>query len=113
PMRKVFHRVLEQSSERNVVFGIRPEKIKIARDDEEKSNPAAVKMTLEVVEPMGNEMFVYLSSGTDTIIARISPQELPEPGQSVHVLFDPSGQHLFDAEAGEALPRIEQETMAA
>jgi multiple sugar transport system ATP-binding protein len=54
-------------------------------------------MSVDVVEQMGNEVIVYLKAGTDTLIARVPPQNAPHPGESVTVGFVPDQLHFFDA----------------
>src|SRR5213592_1232583 len=54
-----------------VTLGVRPEHITIG------SGP---KYTLDLVEPVGNEMFVYASNNGQTIVARVPPQDLPAIG---------------------------------
>jgi len=52
---------------------------------------------VEVVEQMGSEVIVYLKAGSDTLIARVPPQNAPRPGYSVTVGFAPGHLHFFDA----------------
>jgi multiple sugar transport system ATP-binding protein len=76
---------------RPVVLGVRPEGIVL-------ENGKALKAGVEVVEQMGNEVIVYLRAGSDTLIARVPPQNAPRPGDSVTVGFAPDHLHFFDAE---------------
>jgi multiple sugar transport system ATP-binding protein len=55
-------------------------------------------MSVDVMEQMGNEVIVYLKSGSETLIARVPPQNAPRPGDSVAVSFAPDHLHFFDAE---------------
>jgi multiple sugar transport system ATP-binding protein len=76
---------------RPVVLGVRPEGIVL-------ENGKALKAGVEVVEQMGNEVIVYLRAGSDTLIARVAPQNAPRPGDSVTIGFAPDHLHFFDAE---------------
>jgi len=58
-----------------------------------------------VVEPMGNEIFIYARGLDHSIVARVAPQELPEPGQPITLAMDISKLHFFDAESERALGR--------
>jgi multiple sugar transport system ATP-binding protein len=95
---------------RPVILGIRPEHI-YAQKASSGSELASVKTTIEVVEPVGNEIFVYFSSGTDMrFVARLAPSGLgfatdtpPRVGQEVELFFDTSKVHLFDKETEDAL----------
>ncbi len=79
-----------------VTLGIRPENISVATPD----SATAIAMTLDVVEPMGNEIVAYASAGGQHIVARLPPQELPEPGNPVGLDFDRSQLRYFDADSG-------------
>src|SRR5439155_17559346 len=60
-----------------MVLGIRPEHVGIG------TNGTSAKFTLDLVEPIGNEMFVYASAGTNHVVARVAPQELPQIGSPI------------------------------
>ena len=82
-----------------VTIGTRPENISRAADDAAN----AVTMNLDVVEPMGNEIVIYLSRDAQHVVARLVPQELPEPGNSVKLAFDQNKLHFFDSASGDVL----------
>ena len=101
-----------------VTLGIRPEDIAYAVGAHTADGSAAeVPLRLEVVEPMGREVIVYVRAGSaengdagETIVARLAPQALPEPGQALSLRFDLSKIHFFDAETGAALTADAVET---
>jgi multiple sugar transport system ATP-binding protein len=74
-----------------LVLGIRPEHVGIG---------GAAKFTLDLVEPIGNEVFVYASVGPTHVVARVAPQELPPIGNPISFSFDPVHLHFFDAATG-------------
>lgn len=54
---------------------------------------------MEVVEPMGNEIYVYFSTKPGSMyVSRISASEELEAGQEMEFVFDTSKVHLFDTE---------------
>ena len=59
--------------------------------------------TLEVLEPMGNELFLYLTTGKHPIVARVDVHETPEVGQKLDLIFDMSKAHFFDKDTEEAI----------
>ncbi len=77
-----------------LVLGIRPEHVGVGRDG------AAAKFTLDLVEPIGNEVFVYASAGANHVVARVAPQELPQIGGPIELSFNPAQLHFFDAQSG-------------
>jgi multiple sugar transport system ATP-binding protein len=89
---------------RRVVFGIRPEDIydRLFRNAPAK-NENAVKATVDVVEPMGSELYVYLKAGRTDVVARMPPQVKVQAGQEIEVVFDLERLHLFDEETGRSL----------
>ena len=81
---------------KEIVFGIRPEDI----IDPEYSMPgiigAPVKASVDVTELMGNEVFLYLVTGTKSFIARVDPRTSARVGQDIEVLFNMGNLHCFD-----------------
>ncbi len=79
-----------------ITLGIRPEHIyaeKLAGID----TLAPFKANIEVVEPVGNEIFVYFSTGTDSqYVARLATDTPPEVGKPFELFFDTSKIHFFD-----------------
>ncbi len=79
-----------------VVFGIRPEDI----HDPEFASPGIIgapcKTRVDVTELMGNEVFLYLLTGSKTFIARVDPRTSARVGQDVEVLFNMDNMHIFD-----------------
>ncbi|CAN5566799.1 sn-glycerol-3-phosphate ABC transporter ATP-binding protein UgpC [soil metagenome] len=86
---------------RDVVLGIRPEHLTVADDDD----PDAFELSVDVIEPMGNEIILYARSVSgELIVARIMPQELPSAGEIVRLSITSGTVHLFDALSEEAIP---------
>ncbi|MGH7576461.1 MAG: ABC transporter ATP-binding protein [Longimicrobiales bacterium] len=86
-------RALAQSGA-EIVLGVRPEDVTVM---DKIDSAADTRLTLDLVEPMGNELFVYGSHGGQELVARIPPQPLPPEGDAVAVRFDVSKPHFFDA----------------
>jgi len=85
--------------DRETVLGLRPEHLQPASDD--AATPLAqFEATLEVIEPVGNEIFLNLHFGNDALVARVAPRTLPEPGGRMRMEFDPARLHAFDANSG-------------
>jgi multiple sugar transport system ATP-binding protein len=87
---------LKSFAGKEVWMGIRPEHIVDAR----RSSHAALaksKARVEVVEPMGNEIFVHFSTGSGTqYVSRIISDEEPVAGQEFEFGFDLAKAHFFD-----------------
>ncbi|PYQ53467.1 MAG: sn-glycerol-3-phosphate ABC transporter ATP-binding protein UgpC [Acidobacteria bacterium] len=74
-----------------MTVGIRPEHITIGGDRQYR---------LDLVEPVGNEMFIYASANGQQIVARVPPQDLPPIGAPIALKFDPTHLLYFDARSG-------------
>ena len=82
-------------------LGVRPEDAYVASQvpaGRRASDP--FRLPLEVTEPMGNEVFVYAGLDDGQFVARVEPQELPEPGDPVELVVDLNKIHAFDANSG-------------
>ncbi len=94
---------------RVVTMGIRPEDVSIAPasgpavfagESTIVDPPVLAPALLDIVEALGNEIFVYATVGAFTITARVSPQPLPSPGEPVTLAFDLAKAHFFDHAEG-------------
>ena len=86
-----------------VVLGMRPEDIAdalyVAHATPETSVPARV----EVVEPMGSEIYVHCAAGSHAFIARLHGDNQPAVNQPITLSFNMRKAHVFDAETGRSL----------
>ena len=87
---------LEAWQGREVVLGLRPEDLVPQKD----TGGALLSAQLEVVEPVGNEMFLNLRYGDQALVSRTPSRELPEHGSTLHFGFHPERLHFFDADTG-------------
>ena len=83
----------------DLVAGLRPEDLSI-QDTGVPVAPATLRARLELVEPVGNEVFLHLRYGSTALTARIPPQDVAEPGSEVALAFQPERLHLFDGASG-------------
>ncbi len=88
---------------KEIIFGIRPEDIydKLFTSDAAADN--TVTVTCEVVEPMGAEVYLYLSSGKHSFIARVGAHNRPNINQDMDLVFDMNKVHFFDNTSEEAI----------
>jgi multiple sugar transport system ATP-binding protein len=75
-----------------VLVGVRPEDLVLAPD-----GAGALEAKLEVVEPVGNEIFLNLRHDDRAIVMRVPPQALPETGSTLRIAIRPGRVHFFDA----------------
>ncbi len=81
-------------SDGKALLGIRPEHLELSND------PALFKATVEVIETMGSEVYLYLKSGMLDLILRRSSIASLKPGDVVDLSFNPKHIRIFDAESG-------------
>ncbi len=98
-----------------VTLGIRPEDIRRAGSARADRPSAEVRLVLDVIEPMGNEIVIYAQAEglAEAIIARLAPQELPEPNEEIVLAFDLSKLHFFDGKTGRAIRERQASESAA
>jgi multiple sugar transport system ATP-binding protein len=88
-----------------VVLGIRPEDIHAP----ETVNPGVVTVPVsarvEVVEPTGSEVLLYLTTGTSSFVARVDPQHMPVVDQQVELAVAVAKARFFDPQTQLSLLR--------
>src|SRR3989344_3514106 len=55
--------------------------------------------TVEVVEPMGSEILLYLNTGKNTLVARVEPFSEAKVNQEIELVFNMEKIHLFDKQS--------------
>ncbi len=86
---------LQSFVNKDIVFGIRPEHIYLTSD----ADTSTFTATVEVVEPMGNEIFLYLSVGNEPIVARVTTRNEPAIGSQLRLGIQMDYVHFFDKHA--------------
>ena len=87
------------------VFGVRPEDIY----DKQiiglvKSTPGnTITVDVDVIEPLGNDVEMYLKAGELSLIAMIDSASQAKIGDKIEVILDMEKTHLFDKETEQAL----------
>ena len=94
---------LKQAARKGLTIGIRPEHIH-AHKPPGVDTVAPFDAQIEVVEPVGNEVFVYFTTGAGAqYVARLSTDKPPEVGKQFELLIDTSKLHFFNLEDERAL----------
>ncbi|ACL68806.1 ABC transporter ATP-binding protein [Halothermothrix orenii] len=90
---------------REVVFGIRPEDLVDAsiKHDFDVTDDNSFTANVEVVEPMGSEIYLYLGINDHSMIARVEAESTAQVGDNVKLGVDTRKMHVFDAETEEAI----------
>jgi multiple sugar transport system ATP-binding protein len=89
---------------KTVTMGIRPEHISLPeRLGGKVADASRIPVTVDVVELLGNEIFVYLTNRGATLTARMDPDIRLERGQEIEVAAEPDKMHFFDAQTEQTL----------
>jgi multiple sugar transport system ATP-binding protein len=83
-------------TDKEVIFGIRPENIHNPDFVPAGIHAAAVPAKVDVTELMGNEIFLYLVSGQNNFVARVDPRTQVQIGSDTQVIFNMDHMHIFD-----------------
>ncbi|MDH3263581.1 MAG: ATP-binding cassette domain-containing protein, partial [Paracoccaceae bacterium] len=80
---------------REVIYGVRPEHLRLADD--------GIPGTVVVVEPTGLEIHVVVRAGGRELVGLFRERHPFRPGQPIHLAPDPAAVHLFDKATGARL----------
>ncbi|OGW79394.1 MAG: glycerol-3-phosphate ABC transporter ATP-binding protein [Omnitrophica bacterium RIFCSPLOWO2_12_FULL_44_17] len=87
----------------DVLLGIRPEDVYDKLFAQDASDDFTITATVDLVEPMGSEIYLYFSVGRNNFIARVSNQDTATANQDLQLVFDMSKAHFFDAKTEKAI----------
>ncbi|MGA7733809.1 MAG: sn-glycerol-3-phosphate ABC transporter ATP-binding protein UgpC [Chloroflexia bacterium] len=95
---------------KQLIFGLRPQDIHDARfaqgmldEDESPEDLVQVRTRIDVVEPMGSEVYLYLLNGANSIISRVDDRTDVQPGYILDVAFNMDKMHAFDPETTQSV----------
>ncbi len=88
---------------KDVIFGVRPEDIHDPHFAAPGIKEEPVEGHVEVTELMGNEIFLHMTSGDHSYIARVDPRTSFRMGDDVQVAFNMGNMHVFDKETEETI----------
>ncbi len=86
-----------------ITLGIRPEDIHDPDTMGRGADTTEIEAQVEVVEPMGNEVFLYLTTGLSSFVARVDPIHIPEVGQQVKLAVEVGKAHFFAKDTQQSL----------
>jgi multiple sugar transport system ATP-binding protein len=89
---------LKAYGQKDVYFGIRPEDIEDRLFLPDALPGRSIPATVEVIEPMGSEIYLYLTTGLHSFVARVGAQVQAHVNQSLDMVVNLEKAHFFDAE---------------
>ncbi len=102
-LEEIHHDDLRNYINKKVWLGIRPEDIHDFTDQSLQSNYHEFEVKLEVVEPMGNEAFLYFNMDGTQFIARTPARDVPKAQTNRKLKLNKSRFHFFDFETEKAI----------
>jgi len=82
---------------KQIIFGTRPEHLYQPQSElREQPGMAPIKAKVEIIEPMGAEIYVYLTTGKTPFIARLDPHTKVEVDEMMELIVDMEKSHFFD-----------------
>jgi len=84
---------------KRLTLGVRPEALQIANGTDQHG----FTTTVDVVEPLGNEILLNFRAGGAPMVARVDPGVRIKAHESVRFAVEPGRLHFFDAESEAAL----------
>ncbi len=97
------HAALNDSIGQALVVGVRPEDIYDADFAAPGIKAASIEAQVDVTELMGNEIFLYLISGTQSFIARVDPRSRARVGNTVALAVNLDKLHFFEKDTERAI----------
>lgn len=94
---------IEEYVGQEVILGVRPEDIKDVQISPNASPDARFNAEVEVVEPMGSEVHLYLAKEDKLFVARVDAYTEALEGDEMEFAFDMRKIHLFDRESEERI----------
>ena len=83
-------------SGKEVIFGIRPESIYDKEFVPQLTTPDKLTARVDVTEMMGNEVFLYMLTGSKAFTARVDPRTRARAGMQIEMAINMEHMHIFD-----------------
>lgn len=88
---------------KKVLLGVRPEDLHNEEVFLSTYEDATLDAKVEVVEHMGSEVYLHVSVGSRSMIARVNPRFHYHPGSELKLAVDLNKIHIFDAETEQSI----------
>jgi len=98
PEEKARH--LQEYVNKKVLFGIRPQDLSKASSPIEGET---IEVFVEIIEPIGNEIYLEVKAGRDSLMASVDPKTQVASHQNILLQANLENMHLFDIDDERAL----------
>jgi multiple sugar transport system ATP-binding protein len=91
---------------KKVVLGVRPESLRERASGEQAADGTTLMATVNVLEPLGDQIIVYLLVGSSDLIARLDAHSQLRLSQDVEMVVNMGQAHIFDDDTGVNLTAV-------
>ena len=92
-----------KTANRDVILGVRPENILPEKGTTGENLSEPFEIEVDVVEPIGNEIFVHFVNQETNYCMRTSPEIMSKPGEKIKVRLNLNKIYFFDAASEERI----------
>jgi len=83
---------------KKILFGVRPEDLYNTKYASKDIPDQPIKAKVEVIEPLGAEIFIYLSIGKHSLVGKMDSRTQIKVEETMEVVIDMEKTHIFDPE---------------
>jgi len=95
---KATHTQLKPYTGKKVIFGIRPEDLYDKKYVSKDITGNPLKAKVEVIEPLGAEIFIYLTLGKHSVVGKMDSRTQVKVEENMEVIIHIEKTHIFDPE---------------
>ncbi|MDZ7374025.1 MAG: sn-glycerol-3-phosphate ABC transporter ATP-binding protein UgpC [candidate division KSB1 bacterium] len=88
---------------KEVTLGIRPEHIHPRHELDGVEEAVSIDAMVDVVEPMGSEIYLYFTAGGSNFVARLPAMHTLREGEVLSLAFDMRKAHFFDKDTDQTI----------
>ncbi len=94
---------LREYTGKAITFGIRPEDLRLKGGEGSTGDAPLIPAKIDLVEPMGSETYLYLTTGETSFIARVESHTKCKIDDQLELEVDMNKAHFFNQETEEAV----------
>ena len=89
---------LQGKSNEEIILGIRPENVQDKSFAEKSIQGSPIQAVVEVVEPLGSEVQLFVTSGEHSLVARVDPRTRARLSEEIELVLNTDKIHIFEKE---------------
>jgi multiple sugar transport system ATP-binding protein len=91
-----FHSKITDYIGKRIIFGVRPEDIHDKRFVSNAAPSNTIKAKVEVIEPLGAEIYIYLACGKNSFVGKMDSRTKAGIEQDIEIVIDMGKTHIFE-----------------